>query len=241
MMRENAYKNQIIRSVVRPDGLWFLASDVARSVGCCDPAMTVSRVICHHTEYFRECHELIEIVTTEKSCKETILNDIGVITFCDLSRRPEATKLRAFLLKVIMEHRRMEGTHHHSNGSLLVVSGEETLEQAFQTVVKQNEELRRQNEELERQVLRLPPADILSPSQQLEVSRAVKRRVLQLTNEGYAANHQMLYNALYQRFQVASYRDLQKGQLLHAKEFIALWRPATGRLPVYEPDSRYAQ
>ncbi|GIP08813.1 hypothetical protein J1TS5_09830 [Paenibacillus macerans] len=90
----------------------------------------------------------------------------------------------------------------------------------LQTVKQLEERIQEVTEQMENTVT-------LKTSEQRVIQQAIGRRVIVLTKNGKGRPElfRQLYRALYDKFEVSSYRDILKRDFEQALKYIALWKP----------------
>lgn len=153
-MLEKVFENKTIRTVIKDDGVWFVAKDIASCLGYKD-----TNKLTRSLEDYEKSTETIEVCDPQnvgvsskarKTQDLTIINESGLYHALFLSRREEAKRFTRWVTTEVLPSIRKNGFFVKDNLTPNQVARLQQTATNYTNLIKDNEVLKRQVEMLDK-------------------------------------------------------------------------------------------
>lgn len=161
-MLEKVFENKTIRTVIKDDGVWFVAKDVAACLGYRDANMLTRSLEDYekNTETVEICdpHNVSITSKARKTQDMVIINESGLYHALFLSRREEAKRFTKWVTTEVLPSIRKNGFYVKDNLTPNQVARLQQTASNYNALLKDIEHLEKQVEMLDRKNDRLVEA-----------------------------------------------------------------------------------
>lgn len=149
-MLEKVFENKTIRTVLKDDGIWFAAIDVAKCLGYKDPKSAVDKVWDNNKTTLNTVGGVLPPTTSSGNKSLVMVNEPGLYQLIFGSKLEAAERFQRWVFEEVLPSIRKNGFYIKDNLTPNQVARLQQTASNYNTLLKDKEYLERQVEQLDR-------------------------------------------------------------------------------------------
>lgn len=149
-MLEKVFENKTIRTVIKDDGIWFAAVDVARCLGYKDPKSAVDKVWNNNKTTLNTVGGVLPPTTSSGNKSLVMVNEPGLYQLIFGSKLESAQRFQRWVFEEVLPSIRKNGFYVNDNLTPNQVARLQQTATNYSALMKDNEGLKKQVETLDK-------------------------------------------------------------------------------------------
>jgi prophage antirepressor-like protein len=149
-MLEKIFENKMVRTIIKDDGVWFAAIDVARCLGYKNPKVAVQKVWDNNKTTLNVVGRVLSTTTNSVNNSLTMVNEPGLYQLIFGSKLEAAERFQKWVYEEVLPSIRKNGFYVKDNLTPNQVARLQQTATNYTSVLKDNEVLKKQVEMLDK-------------------------------------------------------------------------------------------